>query len=52
MMNSEVKECELPSANSCAIMEGEDAEDDYINLTKKSFFSKIKSFRSEVEQSP
>lgn len=47
MMSSEGKECELPTADSCAIMEGEDAEDDYINLTKKSFFTKIKSFRSE-----
>ncbi|XP_072306191.1 endosome/lysosome-associated apoptosis and autophagy regulator 1 [Eucyclogobius newberryi] len=47
MMSSGGKECELPIADSCAIMEGEDAEDDYINLTKKSLFTKIKYFRSE-----
>ncbi|XP_055014789.1 endosome/lysosome-associated apoptosis and autophagy regulator 1-like [Boleophthalmus pectinirostris] len=47
MMSSGDKECELPAADSCAIMEGEDAEDDYIDLTKKSLFTKIKSFRSE-----
>uniref|UniRef100_A0A8C6TEK6 Si:ch211-163l21.8 n=1 Tax=Neogobius melanostomus TaxID=47308 RepID=A0A8C6TEK6_9GOBI len=51
IMSSEGKECELPTADSCAIMEGEDAEDEYIDLTKKSFFTKIKSFRSEVGQS-
>uniref|UniRef100_A0A3B4A9X4 MRH domain-containing protein n=1 Tax=Periophthalmus magnuspinnatus TaxID=409849 RepID=A0A3B4A9X4_9GOBI len=47
MMSSGGKECELPTADSCAIMEGEDAEDDYIDLTKKSLFTKIKSFRYE-----
>ncbi|XP_030640294.1 UPF0577 protein KIAA1324 [Chanos chanos] len=44
MMTAGEKECELPAADSCAIMEGEDAEDDLIYLTKKSFFGKIKSF--------
>ncbi|KAM9342750.1 endosome/lysosome-associated apoptosis and autophagy regulator 1 [Pholidichthys leucotaenia] len=44
MMSSGSKECELPTADSCAIMEGEDAEDDLMDLTKKSFFTKIKSF--------
>lgn len=48
MMSSGGKECELPTADSCAIMEGEDAEDDYIDLSKKSFFKKIKSFSREV----
>uniref|UniRef100_A0A3P9KN75 Si:ch211-163l21.8 n=1 Tax=Oryzias latipes TaxID=8090 RepID=A0A3P9KN75_ORYLA len=47
MMSSGGKECELPTADSCAIMEGEDAEDDLIYLTKKSLFSKIKSFSRE-----
>uniref|UniRef100_A0A7N6FB56 MRH domain-containing protein n=1 Tax=Anabas testudineus TaxID=64144 RepID=A0A7N6FB56_ANATE len=42
------KECELPTADSCAIMEGEDAEDDLMDLTKKSFFTKMKSFSREV----
>ncbi|XP_017323848.2 endosome/lysosome-associated apoptosis and autophagy regulator 1 [Ictalurus punctatus] len=47
LMSAESKECELPAADSCAIMEGEDAEDDLIYLTKKSFFTKIKSFTRE-----
>ncbi|XP_060736920.1 endosome/lysosome-associated apoptosis and autophagy regulator 1 isoform X1 [Tachysurus vachellii] len=47
LMNVESKECDLPAADSCAIMEGEDAEDDLIYLTKKSFFTKIKSFSRE-----
>lgn len=42
------KECELPTADSCAIMEGEDAEDDIMYFTKKPFFSKIKSYSREV----
>ncbi|XP_040009905.1 endosome/lysosome-associated apoptosis and autophagy regulator 1 [Xiphias gladius] len=44
MMSSGGKECELPTADSCAIMEGEDAEDDLMDLTRKSFFTKINSF--------
>ena len=48
VMSSGEKECELPAADSCAIMEGEDAEDDLIYLTKKSFFTRIKSFSREV----
>lgn len=47
MMSSGGKECELPTADSCAIMEGEDAEDDVMYLTKKSFFTKMKSFSRE-----
>uniref|UniRef100_A0A8D3DHT3 Endosome-lysosome associated apoptosis and autophagy regulator 1 n=1 Tax=Scophthalmus maximus TaxID=52904 RepID=A0A8D3DHT3_SCOMX len=47
MMDSGGRECELPTADSCAIMEGEDAEDDLMYLTKKSFFTKIKSFSRE-----
>ncbi|XP_068996466.1 endosome/lysosome-associated apoptosis and autophagy regulator 1 [Embiotoca jacksoni] len=47
MMSSGGKECELPTADSCAIMEGEDAEDELMDLTKKSFFTKIKSFSRE-----
>lgn len=44
------KECELPTADSCAIMEGEDAEYDVMDFTKKSFFTKIRSFSREVGQ--
>uniref|UniRef100_A0A8C5FS89 Endosome-lysosome associated apoptosis and autophagy regulator 1 n=1 Tax=Gadus morhua TaxID=8049 RepID=A0A8C5FS89_GADMO len=42
MTAGDKEECELPAADSCAIMEGEDAEDDLIYLTKKSFFHKAK----------
>ncbi len=51
MMTAGDRECELPAADSCAIMEGEDAEDDLIYLSKKSFFTKIKSFSREVRRS-
>ncbi|XP_073325576.1 endosome/lysosome-associated apoptosis and autophagy regulator 1 [Pagrus major] len=47
MMNSGGKECELPTADSCAIMEGEDAEDDIMYLTKRSLFTKIRSYSRE-----
>ncbi|XP_068185966.1 endosome/lysosome-associated apoptosis and autophagy regulator 1 [Antennarius striatus] len=47
IMDSGGKECELPTADSCAIMEGEDIEDDITYLTKKSFFTKIKSYSRE-----
>lgn len=48
MMNSGGKECELPTADSCAIMEGEDAEDDIMYLSKRSVFSKMRSYSREV----
>lgn len=48
VMNSSGKECDLPTADSCAIMEGEDAEDDIMYLTKKPFFSKIRAYSREV----
>lgn len=48
LMSSGGKECELPTADSCAIMEGEDAEEDIMYLTKKPFFSKIRSYSREV----
>ncbi|KAK1152277.1 UPF0577 protein KIAA1324-like isoform X1 [Acipenser oxyrinchus oxyrinchus] len=47
VMDSSLKDCELPAADSCAIMEGEDGEDDLIFLTKKSIFGKIKSFTTK-----
>ncbi|XP_051508450.1 basal body-orientation factor 1 [Myxocyprinus asiaticus] len=47
MMTTRDKECELPAADSYAIMEGEDAEDDLIYLSKKSFFTKTKSYSRE-----
>lgn len=47
-MNATLKDCDLPAADSCAIMEGEDVEDDLIFTSKKSLFGKIKSFTSKV----
>ncbi|XP_025891861.1 UPF0577 protein KIAA1324 homolog [Nothoprocta perdicaria] len=47
VMSSTAKESELPAADSCAIMEGEDAEDDLLFTSKKSLFGKIKSFTSK-----
>uniref|UniRef100_A0A672JED9 MRH domain-containing protein n=1 Tax=Salarias fasciatus TaxID=181472 RepID=A0A672JED9_SALFA len=48
MMSSGDTECKLPAADSCAIMEGEDAEDELMDLTRKSFFTKMKAFSREV----
>ncbi|XP_021013167.1 UPF0577 protein KIAA1324 homolog isoform X1 [Mus caroli] len=47
VMNATLKDCDLPAADSCAIMEGEDVEDDFIFTSKKSLFGKIKSFTSK-----
>ncbi|XP_045402657.1 endosome/lysosome-associated apoptosis and autophagy regulator 1 isoform X3 [Lemur catta] len=47
VMNATLKDCDLPAADSCAIMEGEDVEDDLIFTSKKSLFGKIKSFTSK-----
>ena len=48
VMNATLKDCDLPAADSCAIMEGEDVEDDLIFTSKKSLVGKIKSFTSKV----
>lgn len=48
VMNAAAKESELPAPDSCAIMEGEDAEDDLVFASKKSLFGKIKSLTSKV----
>lgn len=47
-MNASAKDSELPAADSCAIMEGEDVEDDLLYTSKNSFFGKIKAFTSKV----
>nr|KAF6413427.1 hypothetical protein HJG59_007265 [Molossus molossus] len=47
VMNASLKDYDLPAADSCAIMEGEDVEDDLIYTSKKSLFGKIKSFTSK-----
>ncbi|XP_078276517.1 endosome/lysosome-associated apoptosis and autophagy regulator 1-like isoform X2 [Rhinoraja longicauda] len=43
IINASTKDGELPAVDSCAIMEGEDMEDDLIFMSKKSLFGKIKS---------
>lgn len=42
------KECELPAADSCAIMEGEDNEEDVVYSTKPSLLGKLKSIATKV----
>ncbi|KAG8451374.1 hypothetical protein GDO86_003543 [Hymenochirus boettgeri] len=44
MMNAPSKEGELPAADSCAIMEGEDAEDDLIFNNHRSLLRKFMTF--------
>ncbi|RXM99135.1 UPF0577 protein KIAA1324-like, partial [Acipenser ruthenus] len=41
------KECELPAADSCAIMEGEDNEEDVVYSTKPSLLGKLKSIATK-----
>lgn len=48
VMNASLKDYDLPAADSCAIMEGEDVEDDLLYTSKKTLFGKIKSFTSKV----
>ncbi|KAM8795825.1 endosome/lysosome-associated apoptosis and autophagy regulator 1 [Eudromia elegans] len=47
VMSATAKESELPAPDSCAIMEGEDAEDDLVLASKKSLFGKIRSLASK-----
>ncbi|XP_072419692.1 endosome/lysosome-associated apoptosis and autophagy regulator 1 isoform X1 [Chiloscyllium punctatum] len=47
VMNANAKDGELPAVDSCAIMEGEDLEDDLIFMSKKSLFGKIKSITTK-----
>ncbi|KAM4677729.1 endosome/lysosome-associated apoptosis and autophagy regulator family member 2 [Discoglossus pictus] len=43
IMTANSKECELPAADSCAIMEGEDNEEDVVYSNKQSILEKLKS---------
>ncbi|XP_053560710.1 endosome/lysosome-associated apoptosis and autophagy regulator 1 [Bombina bombina] len=49
MMNSSGKDGELPAADSCAIMEGEDAEDDILFNNKHSLLRKFKYLSGKVK---
>lgn len=42
VLNAAAKESELPAPDSCAIMEGEDGEDELIFTSKKSLLGKIR----------
>ncbi|OCT89193.1 hypothetical protein XELAEV_18017810mg [Xenopus laevis] len=44
------KECELPAPDSCAIMEGEDNEDDVIYSNKQSLLEKLKSLATKEKE--
>ncbi|XP_039617411.1 UPF0577 protein KIAA1324-like homolog [Polypterus senegalus] len=41
------KECELPAADSCAIMEGEDNDEDVVYSNKSSLLGKLKSIATK-----
>ncbi|MEE6509684.1 hypothetical protein FKM82_027368 [Ascaphus truei] len=47
-MSANSKECELPAPDSCAIMEGEDNEEDVVYSTKQTLLEKLKSLASKV----
>lgn len=48
VMTTNSKECELPAADSCAIMEGEDNEEDVVYSNKQSLLGKLKSLATKV----
>lgn len=43
VMTTNAKECELPAADSCAIMEGEDNDEEMVYSNKQSLLGKLKS---------
>lgn len=48
------KECELPAADSCAIMEGEaeeNEEEELVYANRLSLLDKLKAFATKVSQS-
>uniref|UniRef100_H3AUB7 Endosome-lysosome associated apoptosis and autophagy regulator family member 2 n=1 Tax=Latimeria chalumnae TaxID=7897 RepID=H3AUB7_LATCH len=47
VMTANTKECELPAADSCAIMEGEDNEEDIVYSNKPSLLGKLKSLATK-----
>uniref|UniRef100_A0A8C0C1B0 Endosome-lysosome associated apoptosis and autophagy regulator family member 2 n=1 Tax=Buteo japonicus TaxID=224669 RepID=A0A8C0C1B0_9AVES len=48
VMTTNSKECELPAADSCAIMEGEDNEEEIVYSNKQSLLGKLKSLATKV----
>lgn len=47
VMTANSKECELPAADSCAIMEGEDNEEEIVYSNKQSLLGKLKSLATK-----
>ncbi|TEA33840.1 hypothetical protein DBR06_SOUSAS19410012 [Sousa chinensis] len=47
VMTTNSKECELPAADSCAIMEGEDNEEEVVYSNKQSLLGKLKSLATK-----
>ncbi|CAI9542752.1 unnamed protein product [Staurois parvus] len=50
IMTANSKECELPAADSCAIMEGEDNDDDVVYSNKQSILGKLKSLATKDKE--
>lgn len=42
------KECELPAADSCALAEGEEPEDDVVYAQKPSLLGKLRAIATKV----
>lgn len=42
------KECELPAADSCALAEGEEADDDVVYTQKPSLLRKLRAITNKV----
>ncbi|XP_036720410.1 endosome/lysosome-associated apoptosis and autophagy regulator family member 2 isoform X3 [Balaenoptera musculus] len=50
VMTTNSKECELPAADSCAIMEGEDNEEEVVYSNKQSLLGKLKSLATKDKE--
>ncbi|KAF2975990.1 hypothetical protein EK904_012718, partial [Melospiza melodia maxima] len=50
VMTTNSKECELPAADSCAIMEGEDNEEEIVYSNKQSLLGKLKSLATKEKE--
>ncbi|XP_031794491.1 UPF0577 protein KIAA1324-like homolog isoform X2 [Sarcophilus harrisii] len=50
VMTANAKECELPAADSCAIMEGEDNEEEVVYSNKQTLLGKLKSLATKEKE--
>uniref|UniRef100_A0A8C9U582 Endosome-lysosome associated apoptosis and autophagy regulator family member 2 n=1 Tax=Scleropages formosus TaxID=113540 RepID=A0A8C9U582_SCLFO len=46
------RDCDMPAADSCAVMEGDDNEDDVVCSSKPSLLGKLKSMAAKVSRKP